>query len=137
MPVPEGEKIMAKRRNYGSSSSGNGGSRFLAVLLTIIFIATAVACGFGWFEVSKLKKQLKELTAEYEDKYADKDKEKEGDKDKDETSESFVIVDTEDNGIKLLSALIPVSAYEANGVAATADSAYTLTAEVYPENATD
>lgn len=42
-----------------------------------------------------------------------------------------------ENGIKLMSAKIPVAEFAANGVSAQAETAYTLTATVVPDTATD
>ena len=42
-----------------------------------------------------------------------------------------------ENGIKLLSAKIPVAEFAANGVSAQAETAYTLTATIVPDTATD
>ncbi len=50
---------------------------------------------------------------------------------------SAVITPGTENGISLLSAEIPVSAYEANNVSAQAESAYTLTATITPSDATN
>ena len=47
------------------------------------------------------------------------------------------ITNGESHGIKLMSAEIPQSAYEANGVSELADTAFTLTARVEPLGATD
>ena len=43
----------------------------------------------------------------------------------------------ENNGIELLSAKLPRSAYAANGISAVADTAFVLTAKVLPEETTD
>ena len=42
-----------------------------------------------------------------------------------------------ENGIKLMSAKIPVAEFAANGVSAQAETAYTLTATIVPDTATD
>ena len=42
-----------------------------------------------------------------------------------------------ENGIKLMSAKIPVAEFAANGVSAQAETAYTLTASIVPDTATD
>ena len=42
-----------------------------------------------------------------------------------------------EHGIKLLSAKIPVAEFAANGVSAQAETAYTLTATIVPDTATD
>ncbi len=47
------------------------------------------------------------------------------------------IGDIIDNGVTLLSAVLPRSAYKANGVSEQAETAYTLTAEVTPDYASD
>lgn len=53
----------------------------------------------------------------------------------DETADngSAIIGESVGNGVKLMSAKIPVAEYAANGVSAQAETAYTLTASVYPE----
>lgn len=58
----------------------------------------------------------------------------------DGTTENFtgsVLDNGESNGMQLLSARIPRTAYAANGIAETADSAYTLTANIVPHYATN
>ena len=65
---------MAKRgrRNYGASRHGKGaGVKFFALLLALVFIGTAVACGFGWWQVVKLKEQIKQLTPADEEQNGD------------------------------------------------------------------
>ncbi len=51
--------------------------------------------------------------------------------------DNAVISNGESNGIKLMSAILPRSAYVANGVSAQADTAYTLTATLSPTEVTD
>ena len=48
-----------------------------------------------------------------------------------------VLSEIDSNGIALLSAELPVSAYSASGVSELAESAYVLTATITPENATN
>lgn len=51
------------RRNYSASRHGKGaGKKIFAILLALVFIGTAVACGFGWWKVVKLNEQIKQLT---------------------------------------------------------------------------
>ncbi len=46
-----------------------------------------------------------------------------------------VLTDGESNGITVMSAMLPRSAYSANGISEQSDTAYTLTATITPENA--
>ncbi len=48
-----------------------------------------------------------------------------------------VISDVEENGVQILSARLPVSAFAANGISEAAESAYQLTATISPSSATN
>ena len=55
----------------------------------------------------------------------------------DETADNggAIIGEAEENGVKLMSAKIPVSEYAANGISPLAETAYTLTATITPSYA--
>ncbi len=57
--------------------------------------------------------------------------------DEPKTKDGAIVTDGVNNGITLTAAKLPRSAYAANGVSAQADTAYTLTATVEPDNAND
>ncbi len=108
----------------------------LSFLLSVVLAGGVCACGYAsrdnngkWFANKNLS------TWHWSDNATDNSDDKDNN-----TSEDFTgaVVDCADgNGINLLSSVLPRSAYSENGISETADSAYTLTAVVTPENAND
>lgn len=113
-----------------------------AVALLVAGVLTAGVCCMGyaargengkWFGNSDVKTwHWKEKT---DDKKPDDGTEDPSDQEEEENG-GTVVAEGESNGVSLLSAKLPRSAYAANGISAQAESAYTLTAKVMPPNAT-
>lgn len=108
-----------------------------AILIAGVLAAGVCCAGFAsrddsgkWFHNSDLK------SWHWSDKTDDKKPDDPDDKPAGDTAEKggAVISDSKGNGITLLSAAIPVSAYEANGVSAQAENAFVLTATITPAN---
>lgn len=134
--------------NNKTKSKVNGKAIFTAIIAIMLaaVIAAGVCClGFAsrgndgeWFG------NFKNIsTWHWSDKTGETDKDNNGggdNKDPDiggAIKGGSILGESENKGIKLLSAMIPTSAYAANGISPQADSAYTFTARIEPDDATN
>ncbi len=137
---------MAKKYNNRQQQSEKkvvpNWGKFWIGLICFVLVAAVLVCVTGWrtkgfndwtFGFGNNQTEMKDP--------ADNDGENEDNEGNNgNASEDFtgsVIEDSNNNGIKLLSAKLPREAFKANGVSEQADSAYTLTAEVFPDYASD
>lgn len=129
---------MAKNRYKKTNSAGKA---LIAILLALVLVAGVLCCGYasrtseGWFKNPNLS------TWHWSDKAPDDNNG--GDDNNGDTPTTPQIKDDgsaelengESNGVELLSAKIPKMAYAANGISAHADTAFTLTAMITPDDA--
>ena len=114
-------------------------SGITSFLLVGVLVGGVCACGYAsrdksgkWFGNSDFKSW--HWSDNTDDKQSDDDK---ADNKPVETFTGSTLDIIEKDGIQLYSARLPRATYAANGISETADSAYTLTAEVFPDYASD
>lgn len=111
----------------------------IIVLLLAGIITLTAGIGSSWFTNGNIKTWFNSWGKDNQsiEQTGNVDAPDAPDMDYTETPDGSTVIGSEDNGIQLLSAVLPRAAYAANGVAETADSAYSLTAEIKPDYATD
>ncbi len=112
-------------KNTKRTNKRSNAKMFGALVLSAILLAGGVAIGYGAGTHWTYKRG--EIQAEQPDP----------DFGSSAGADGAFITNGESNGIKLLSAKIPQSAYEANGISPLADTAFTLTATIEPLGSTD
>ena len=101
----------------------NGIARFWAIFMTLVLVAGIVA-GVVFWQKGNIE-------------FHPIGQEQPNDEEKEEASSGAVIGNLEGEGIAISCSLISPENYAANGISEQTDTAYELTASVYPSTATD
>lgn len=125
--------------NYQKSSAGSKAVIVIALILAVVMAAyVTISLVFGswnpakWTEIRQ--EQIKGNGGNQGDADNDGDKDPE-EPDDGETTGGAVLGDMKEHGMTLASAVLPRSAYAANGIDPQADTAFTLVATVTPADA--
>jgi len=125
------------------TKKGNGGKAVAVVLAAVVLAGGVCACGYSardeagqWFKNGDISTWHWSDNAPGDDVGGNVGNAKPGENNA-ATVGGSDITDITNNGVTVLKAVLPRAAYAANGVSEQAESAFTLTAEVSPDYASD